>query len=195
MLTKKQLHNELFYDRSTGEFFRIKTKGIQFKDSPAGSIGSGGYVKITVNGISYMAHHLVMVYEYGLHTDLIIDHIDGNPSNNKSENLRCVSHKDNMKNKSLNVKNKSGINGVRLINGVYHLWVGVNYIGKSTSKAKIKSMADKGFLSAGYHKNHGQRKPVDINSIKRDFWNRGTHCHFGNYENINKLNKVRGRRA
>lgn len=195
MLTKKQLHNELYYDRSTGEFFRVKTGGIQFKDSPAGSVGSGGYVKITINRVSYMAHHLVFIYEYGIYTNLIIDHIDGDPSNNKKYNLRSVTHQDNMKNKSLNSRNKSGINGVQLIDGMYNCFIGGVYLGATGKIDEAANIINDAKVKYGYHPNHGKRKPINIKNIKDNFWERCLLCHQGGYENINKLNIVRGIRV
>lgn len=42
----------------------------------------------------------------------VIDHIDGDPSNNRLENLRCVTPSVNSSNKKLAVNNTSGVTGV-----------------------------------------------------------------------------------
>lgn len=44
--------------------------------------------------------------------DLEVDHINGNPSDNRKVNLRVVSHLDNMKNRKMNANNTSGVTGV-----------------------------------------------------------------------------------
>jgi hypothetical protein len=41
-----------------------------------------------------------------------IDHIDGNPSNNKIENLREVTNSQNCKNSKISITNKSGVKNV-----------------------------------------------------------------------------------
>lgn len=41
-----------------------------------------------------------------------IDHIDGNPENNRIENLRLVTQKENNKNRKLHRNNKTGLHGV-----------------------------------------------------------------------------------
>lgn len=43
---------------------------------------------------------------------VVVDHINGNPSDNRKENLRVVSHLENMKNRKLSSANTSGITGV-----------------------------------------------------------------------------------
>ena len=42
----------------------------------------------------------------------IIDHINQNPHDNRIENLRQVSHKENGRNKALNSNNSTGVTGV-----------------------------------------------------------------------------------
>ena len=100
-----------------------------------------GHTIITVDGIKLMAHHLVMLYEYGISTKKIVDHIDGDPSNNKRENLRLVSHQENMKNKAINKNNKTGINGVQFVDGLYLLFISGKYICSSKSKEDIKKIS------------------------------------------------------
>lgn len=46
-------------------------------------------------------------------SDIIIDHIDRNPKNNKKENLRITDHSGNKRNLPIKSNNTSGIAGVR----------------------------------------------------------------------------------
>lgn len=56
-----------------------------------------------------MMHQLIM-------NDKEIDHIDGNPKNNRKNNLRKTTHCENMKNTKLSISNTSGHKGVHLTN-------------------------------------------------------------------------------
>lgn len=48
----------------------------------------------------------------------VVDHIDGNPSNNKIDNLRFVSHAVNSRNRKLPSNNSVGVTGVYVQGGV-----------------------------------------------------------------------------
>lgn len=59
--------------------------------------------------------------------DLEVDHINGNPSDNRKSNLRIVSHLENMQNKKIYKNNTSGTTGVsQLHNGKWKARIMVN---------------------------------------------------------------------
>ena len=64
----------------------------------------GGSYKIGTKQL----HRLIMGEPKGME----IDHKDGNPLNNKRNNLRVCTHSDNMKNLKIRSSNKTGIRGV-----------------------------------------------------------------------------------
>ena len=98
--TAKQLH-ALFEYKDGWLFWRETPKygKVQAKDR-AGYVSQDGYVRVGLNGVAYAAHRLIwrMHNPRGL-VPFIIDHIDGNRANNVIENLRKVSHSENMKNR------------------------------------------------------------------------------------------------
>jgi hypothetical protein len=85
-------------------------KGTAIKGSKAHANGNG-YLAIKLFGQPYLEHRLIWVW-HGNQLNATIDHIDGNPLNNKIENLRMASHSENMRNTKMRSDNKSGVKGV-----------------------------------------------------------------------------------
>lgn len=85
------------------------------KDSLAGSLNSDGYSQITVNGSNYYVHRIayMMIHSLdSLDSNIILDHIDGNRSNNRPENLRIATKSTNGMNRGKQSNNTSGFKGV-----------------------------------------------------------------------------------
>lgn len=113
MLTQKTLKDNLTYNYLTGEFkWLISPCGKVKIGSTAGYILTSGYGRIMLQGGNYAIHRLVWLYTYGEFPSGVIDHIDGNPSNNKLENLRECSRQQNQKNMRKARNNTSGYKGV-----------------------------------------------------------------------------------
>jgi len=80
----------------------------------AGWVTNGGYVFIGIDGEKFGAHRLAMLYMTGAMPDEI-DHLDGNPGNNRFANLRAVSHQANMQNmRRARKQSLSGVLGASL---------------------------------------------------------------------------------
>jgi len=61
---------------------------------------------------SVAVHRIVWALHFPISEDKVIDHIDGNPWNNKIENLREVDRATNSRNTKKHASNKSGVTGV-----------------------------------------------------------------------------------
>lgn len=106
MITQEILKSIVTYDRRTGEFLR--KNGEKF-----GWERKNKYKCCKINGIYYYQHRLVFLYELGRFPDNYIDHINGDPSDNRFENLRIVSQSKNLQNQNKpHIDNKSGFLGV-----------------------------------------------------------------------------------
>lgn len=82
-----------------------------------------GYWYTSVDGIIKPVHRLIWTMLKGeIPPDTIIDHIDGNPHNNRIENLRLSSFFENARNTKKDARNTSGETGV--------------YLNKATSRRK-----------------------------------------------------------
>jgi len=86
------------YDPLIGVFTRIKPIPGVKNGSIAGSKVQRGYLAIAVKGVAYRAHRLAWLYVYGKWPDGVIDHINGNPADNRIANLRDVPQAINIQN-------------------------------------------------------------------------------------------------
>lgn len=81
--------------------------------STAGHITPFGYISVAVDRIKYQAHRLIWLHQYGCWPSGDVDHINGNRSDNRLENLRDVSRRVNLQNRRDAMhKSASGLLGV-----------------------------------------------------------------------------------
>jgi hypothetical protein len=110
-MTQNDLKQLISYDPVNGIFTWLKRPYSRPEGTVAGSINLG-YVRITVNHKSYFAHRLAWLWMTGEWPVKMIDHIDGNKSNNSWSNLREASNSENQMNSKKSKSNKSGIKGI-----------------------------------------------------------------------------------
>jgi hypothetical protein len=113
-----ELANTLWdYDSNSGVLTWKINKGVAKLGYIAGSTNTRGYINISYGGHLYYAHRLawLLYYKRWPDSNLIIDHIDGNKTNNKIENLRECTRSQNKQNSTLYKNNALGIKGVRFI--------------------------------------------------------------------------------
>lgn len=110
MLTKDEL-NELFRYAEGELFWKKSRSGIKDINKPAGYVRDHKYRYIQIKGRSYLAHRLIWVW-HGKDLPEELDHINGDKSDNRLENLRPASRVENL----LNFGSKGGTSKFR---GVY----------------------------------------------------------------------------
>lgn len=91
---------EMFaYDPNSGAItWKVTRNHMSKVGSEAGHLRKSGYRQIIVNGRAIAAHRLAWLLHYGTWPEQHIDHMDGNPSNNRISNLRDVERRVNAEN-------------------------------------------------------------------------------------------------
>lgn len=84
----------------------------RFAGIPAGN-NFRGHLLIVINGYSYGTHRVIWTWMTGKQPPASIDHIDGNPANNRWANLRAATSSQQQWNTGLPKNNTSGFKGVR----------------------------------------------------------------------------------
>jgi hypothetical protein len=146
-LTQEKLKELIHYDPKTGVFTWLQNRSDKVKDGhPAGcKASSRGYKRICIDYQNYQAHRVAFLYMTGKWPTNMVDHIDGNPSNNKWSNLRQADARQNAQNKAMQRNNKSGHIGIWKPNG-RNQWV-VQVCGKHIASCPTMEEA-----KAAYHK-------------------------------------------
>lgn len=112
VLTVERLKEVLRYDAESGHFFRINSTSNVRAGSRAGSIGTGQYRSIRIDGVTHKEHRLAWLYVYGQWPTLDIDHINGVSGDNRIANLREANDSQNAQNRRNSKRVKDGLLGV-----------------------------------------------------------------------------------
>lgn len=113
----ERLHELFSLDERTALLVRKAAPGMlpriakRFAGKPAGHVNALGYVQVLIDGRSYLAHRIIWKMIHGSEPE-VVDHVDGDPSNNRPENLRAATQ-------ALNVRNSRRKAGKGLPKGVH----------------------------------------------------------------------------
>ena len=103
--------NQIFKYKDGELYWKIRPRNNVNIGDPAGTLEPTGYKRVGLFGKHYRVHQLVWCMFNGEFAELI-DHIDGDVSNNRIENLRIASYAGNAQNAKLRKDNTSGVKGV-----------------------------------------------------------------------------------
>lgn len=123
---------ELFeYNERTGVLYWRKLP-LRSKHSILGSIpgrcNSRGYRRLKISGQEYQAHRVIWKMVTGNDPKESIDHINGDPSDNRFSNLREATTAQNGWNMRRPDKNRAGLKGVRFVpsDNAWRAYIGVS---------------------------------------------------------------------
>jgi hypothetical protein len=100
-------NRDLLFEEAKDNFIEINGQVYR----KVGSANPDGYVNIGYKRRYLSAHRLVFLLHHGYMPE-VVDHIDGNPSNNKINNLRAATKSTNAFNRHARIDNKIGIKNV-----------------------------------------------------------------------------------
>lgn len=113
MHLQNTINQYLNYDENTGIFtWKIGRRGRAKAGTIAGTKHPKGYIRISIDHVDYLAHRLAWIYVNGeIDDDLVIDHINGDRSDNRIENLRMVTGHQNANNRHSPLLSDRGLIG------------------------------------------------------------------------------------
>lgn len=124
------------YDPTTGFLYRFGER------TPSGRIATNGYRQIFFQGRRYMAHRLAWLYVYGEWPALQIDHINQCRDDNRIENLRQVTNKQNGENVRHFSHNVTGRRGVSWVKRLQEWQADIKHHGKSIYLGRFDNIVD-----------------------------------------------------
>jgi hypothetical protein len=130
----------------------------------AASLDRHGYLKLTIKGKAFFAHRVIWALAYGEWPSMALDHINGDKSDNRLDNLRLASVIENGRNQSLSAVSTSGVTGVCRDRkpGQWQAYIRSGgrkiHLGTFTSIDEAREARQLASNDFGYHPNHGRAK-------------------------------------
>jgi HNH endonuclease len=148
---------------------RVKWNG-RYAGKPAFTTSDpGGYFIGSIFGRTYKAHRVIWALANGAWPTKQIDHINGNPRDNRLLNLREVSNAENGKNQKTKSNNTSGVCGVSWHKASKTWYARITVSGKTLYLGSFDNLSDARFARANsernynFHENHGRK--INVQSV------------------------------
>lgn len=180
MIEQSKLKERLSYNPSTGCFTWLKRTDNkpmvnQWNGKLVGKTAGTSrktkqgktYIFINVSNKISRAHRLAFIYMNGsIPSGMEVDHINGDGTDNRWENLRLVNRTVNSQNHRKNSNNTSGVTGV-VWNKRASKWMArIGFNGKTINLGYFDDLFSASLARKeaenkyGYHKNHGVNRPL-----------------------------------
>ena len=116
--------------------------------NPGGRIQS---YRVSFKNKAKGVHRIIWeIFNEEIPSGMIIDHLNGNPLDNRIENLKCKTQKHNSQNKTLNSRNKTGFPGVSwtIVKGGKYTYADARVLINGKCKRKLFSVDKLGEIQA-----------------------------------------------
>lgn len=158
-----KIKSQLQYNSETGVILWKESGKGRRKDLIAGCVKrkkDNTWRRIVLDGQEYTSGQIAWTIKTGKFPDFIIDHMDGDPLNDKWENLRrgdrCVDQRNLKKNR----RNSTGVTGVRLNKGYFLAFIGngseQEYLGCSKDFFEACCLRKSAEIKYNYSPRHGK---------------------------------------
>ena len=163
IITQDYLNHHFSYDPESGSFtYKIPTRRRKV-GATVGKPDKDGYLTASIGCNRIIIHRAIWMMIYGEWPN-VVDHINGDKTDNRLLNIRNVTNNENLKNSRLSKRNKSGVTGViwhKRFNK-WHVGIGVNsklkHIGYYHSYFDAVCARKSAEIRYGYHPLHGGNK-------------------------------------
>ena len=109
-MTQDGIKEKFIYDNGNLKF-RVQSGSRGAVGKIAGCVDSRGYIQVKINGKLQLAHRAIYLMHYGWLPNFL-DHENGIKSDNRIENLRPATSRENSINRKLHTNSSSGVTGV-----------------------------------------------------------------------------------
>lgn len=163
-ITYAQAASVLKYEPETGRMFWLKRNG---RGPAAGrealtALNRGGYKRGHLLGVSVRAHQVAWLFTHGEWPADEIDHVNGDKTDNRPENLRLVTRAQNMRNTAKPITNTSGHVGVSWHKRAGKWEAHIEFCGKKKHLGLFSDLdaavSARKYAAGelGFHENHGR---------------------------------------
>lgn len=149
LLVKEELEQVFYYDESSPSCLRwnvwngATNHNKRVKDDVAGWLTPKGYFRVKYKSKNVAVHRIILVLKNLDVSNKLVDHIDGDKSKNKIENLRLVSELENAKNCKRYKNNTTGLGNVTLkSNGRNSFYYTVQFYDESGNRKTVNFSVD-----------------------------------------------------
>lgn len=151
MITQQQCLD--LFDYKDGQlYWKVTRNNYVPKGTKAGCLDTKGYLSVRINRKKHMLHRVIFLMHKGYLPEYL-DHINGNPLDNRIENLREATMAQNNYNKKMPKTNTSGFKNV--------------FYDKDTKKWRVRINVNGVKVHFGYHKDLEVAKRVAIEAREK----------------------------